>query len=395
MMLPTSAVAAPYQTSSDASTSIALSPVSATSTLTSRYPPISSPRSTSTSSSTSSPNRRSRSRSDNAEPGMNPEASRQTYLLLLTVLPEAIIEAMLNPLIPFLARSLKPLPEYASRGTFEPSADLAPTASVILHELPPKPLSTITHLLPRTSSPSTSTTPVDIGSRSGLFFAAFYFPLLLMNILWGTLSDGPLGRKPILLLGLVICGSAAFTLGSTQYFSVAVFCRFLAGVFGANSTVAKGALGEIHQREDGRAWAYARYGQLFGPILGGLLVSKQTVPSDSLPSASLESSFLETYPYFIPCTFGAVLAALSTLVTVRYFKEPKELRMNRRGGAGYVQVVNQGSNIGDDDEEEQDDDSGHSKRLRWWEPVLNSFKVPIHPKVVFPIGLYHSATWPG
>ncbi|KAJ3138496.1 hypothetical protein HK100_012571 [Physocladia obscura] len=215
---------------------------------------------------------------------MNPTVNDdvpQTYLLLFTVLPEAIIETMLAPLVPFLIRSL--------------SADV----------------------------------PADqleaaIGGRSGLFAGMFYLPLLFTSIIWGTLSD-ILGRKPILLIGLLFSGITTFVLGiNNSSFAIALLCRFFAGVFGSNSIVAKGALGEIHTDEKGRSWAYSAYGSLYaisgimGPLIGGLLVDSNAVKDIS--------DVKKSYPYFNACLFGTVLTAVSIPITIQYFHEPKFLK---------------------------------------------------------------------
>ncbi|KAJ3291872.1 hypothetical protein HDU79_001979 [Rhizoclosmatium sp. JEL0117] len=163
----------------------------------------------------------------------DPEA--QTYLLLLSLLPEAITETMLRPLVPFMIRML--------------SKDLDGD---------------------RLES--------EVGIRAGLFGGVFYMPLLVMNIVWGAASDS-LGRKPILLMGLLFGGLTTIALGlNTSSFQLALVCRFLAGIFGGNSTVAKGALGEIHSDAKGRSWAFSLYGSLYafsgivGPLIGGVLV---------------------------------------------------------------------------------------------------------------------------
>ena len=69
----------------------------------------------------------------------------QIYLLLGSILPEALLESMLLPLYPYIVR----------------------------------------HLLPDSS---------DVGYYTGVFSAAFYMPLFLMNIVWGSASDR-IGRK--------------------------------------------------------------------------------------------------------------------------------------------------------------------------------------------------------
>ncbi len=77
---------------------------------------------------------------------MEPKIKRQIYFVLLSILPEAILDAMLIPLFPFI----------------------------------------VSELLDKNSN--------DVGYFTGVFSSAFYAPLFLMNIVWGWLSD-KMGRK--------------------------------------------------------------------------------------------------------------------------------------------------------------------------------------------------------
>ncbi|KAJ3246085.1 hypothetical protein HDU78_007906 [Chytriomyces hyalinus] len=197
----------------------------------------------------------------------------QTFYLLAALVPEALMENMLAPLVPYMVRML--------------SSDV-PADRI----------------------------EAEIGGRVGMMTAVFYFPLLLMNIVWGSLSDR-IGRKPVLLMGLFFCGLTTLILGiNTTSFAVAIMCRFLAGVFGGNSAVAKGALGEINQTEKGRSWAYAVYSQLYavfgiiGPLLGGFLVSAS------------RSSGASDYPYLAACGVGTALSVVSLAVSYFLFEEP-------------------------------------------------------------------------
>lgn len=76
---------------------------------------------------------------------MNRATRKQIFLILVSIAPEGILEAMLIPLYPFL----------------------------------------VTRLL--------GDTP-EVGYYTGLFSSAFYMPLFLMNIVWGGISD-KYGRK--------------------------------------------------------------------------------------------------------------------------------------------------------------------------------------------------------
>ncbi|KAI9208447.1 major facilitator superfamily domain-containing protein [Polychytrium aggregatum] len=177
----------------------------------------------------------------------------QTFCVLGTIVPEAILEAMLIPLYPFMVRSMM------------------------------------------------KDSVTDIGYYVGLLGSAFYFPLLFMNLVWGGVSDR-YGRKPVLIIGLVVCGICTFTIGTTSSFWVAWMCRFMAGFFGGSSTVAKGMLGEIFTNETDRAWGYAMYGTVYGvagivgPLIGGYLLD----PNDP-------------HPIHYPCMLGVGMVLVSIL----------------------------------------------------------------------------------
>jgi MFS family permease len=98
------------------------------------------------------------------------------------------------------------------------------------------------------------------------------------------------GRKRILIASIIFGGISSFSLGLQSIiiiplglatsFGLACAARVLAGTFGANSTIAKGRIGEISNPTD-RAWSYSMYiimhqvGQIIGPPLGGLLYNSK------------------------------------------------------------------------------------------------------------------------
>ncbi|KAI9338379.1 major facilitator superfamily domain-containing protein, partial [Zopfochytrium polystomum] len=223
-------------------------------------------------------------------PAQSAEASWQLLMLLLAVLPEAVTEAMLTPLAPYMVAQY-----YVS----DPH-----------------------HLI----------APAEIGARAGAFSAAFYFPLLVMNVLWGAWSDR-YGRKIILMAGLLVAAVSVLALGSTRSFYFAVACRVLAGVFGGNSTVAKGGLGELFQDSRGRAWAYAHYGSVYsiagiaGPLLGGILTSSKASSTRDPDAPQPDSDIFTTHPFLLACGFAGALTLFCTFFVWRYLREPRELRL--------------------------------------------------------------------
>ncbi|KAJ3046304.1 hypothetical protein HDV00_000118 [Rhizophlyctis rosea] len=222
---------------------------------------------------------------------------RQVYLLLMSIIPEAILESALVPLYVFMVK--------AQSG--DQSED-------------------------------------GVGYRAGLLPSAFYGPLFLMNMVWGSASD-KIGRKPILVAGLVVGFACALTLGFSTTYVLTFMCRFVAGLFGANSTVAKGMLGEIFNDDTGRAWGYAMYGSVYGmsgivgPFLAGILAN----PSKQYPSTFGGFQFWEKHPYSLPCFLGAALMLGGLYTTIYRLEESERAEVTEEEGA-YMAV-------GEDDEE--------------------------------------------
>jgi MFS family permease len=194
---------------------------------------------------------------------------QQILILLFALFPEAILESTLIPLYPFMVRHLLDIPES------------------------------------------------QVGYYSGLLGSAFYMPLFLTNILWGGVSDR-MGKKPVLLAGLFVCLGTTILIGLSSSFTIAVLCRFIAGVFGANSTVSKGMLGTMNPDQESRGLAYSWYGSVYGisgiigPILGGLLSN----PAHLYPGWFSRDGFFGKCPYFLACLFPALLAICSIFSTI-------------------------------------------------------------------------------
>ncbi|RKO98017.1 MFS general substrate transporter, partial [Caulochytrium protostelioides] len=163
-----------------------------------------------------------------------------------------------------------------------------------------------------------------IGYYAGLLGSCFYAPLFVMNIAWGLASDR-VGRKPVLLLGVLVGGCASLMLSLSSHFWVPFAARLLAGLFGANSTVTKGHLGALMPDEVERSWAYGIYGSVYGimGIVGPLLGSLLTDPARRYPGAVAADGFLAHHPFFLPIITTTALHVAGFVLITRRFEGPK------------------------------------------------------------------------
>ncbi|KAJ3034997.1 hypothetical protein HDV00_004408 [Rhizophlyctis rosea] len=153
--------------------------------------------------------------------------------------------------------------------------------------------------------PPAPTDPSQIGWYVSFLRSAFSLAQVLSSIPIGLLSDR-LGRRPILLLGIV--GNVVCTLlfGLARTIEEAVTARVMLGLVNGNIGVAKSITGEITDSTN-RAQAFSMFGfwssigGIIGPILGGYLSN----PVDKYPSLFGQSTFFRAFPYFLPCLIAA------------------------------------------------------------------------------------------
>ena len=113
------------------------------------------------------------------------------------------------------------------------------------------------------------------GTQIGLLVLSYSAAQLLLAPVWGRLSDR-LGRRPILIVGLL--GSAVSYLVFSYATSIAVLLmsRIMAGIGGANISVAQAYIADITPPEEraanmGLIGAAFGLGFIFGPAIGGIL----------------------------------------------------------------------------------------------------------------------------
>ena len=160
---------------------------------------------------------------------------------------------------------------------------------------------------------------LEVGLWVGLMMMSYSAAQFLFSPFWGSLSDR-LGRKPILLIGLV-GNTIFFTLfGISTSLIMALVARFFAGAFNANIAVAKAYIGDISDKTNlakrmGLIGAAFGVGFTIGPFIGGEFSS----PAEKWDL--FVGTIFDTYPYLLPCLIASLLSTISFFYAIKKLPE--------------------------------------------------------------------------
>ncbi|NOY05805.1 MAG: TCR/Tet family MFS transporter, partial [Chlorobi bacterium] len=133
----------------------------------------------------------------------------------------------------------------------------------------------------------------------GLLVGIFSFMQFIFTPIWGRISDS-VGRKPILLFGLMCSVVGYLMFGLASSLTVLFLSRMLSGLGGANISAAQAYIADVttpFNRAKGMGLIGMAFGLgfVFGPFMGGILVA---------------------YGYEYPGFAAAGLSALSLITTL-------------------------------------------------------------------------------
>lgn len=161
-----------------------------------------------------------------------------------------------------------------------------------------------------------------ISFYAGMVTSAFTFAEFSTGMLWGRLSD-KVGRKPILLMGLVGTGISVLVFGFAPNLPVALFARALGGLLNGNIGVLQTTVAELVPVKEHQPRAYAVMpvvwclGSILGPMIGGALAK----PVDNLPSIFSPGSIWDKFPYLLPNLFSAACVFVGVAVGALFLEE--------------------------------------------------------------------------
>ncbi|KAJ7183235.1 member of major facilitator superfamily multidrug-resistance, DHA1 sub-family [Mycena filopes] len=160
-----------------------------------------------------------------------------------------------------------------------------------------------------------------VGYYVGILQSLFFVTQALTVLHWSRLSDR-IGRKPVILIGLLGLSASMYCFGLSRTFWGLVLSRCLNGALNGNIGVLKSIIAEMTDSTN-IAQAYAvmpiswSTGVILGPVIGGFLAK----PADRFPMIFGDNEFLKAYPYFLPCAIPATFSLVAWLVTFLFLKE--------------------------------------------------------------------------
>ncbi|KAJ2812203.1 hypothetical protein H4S07_001562 [Coemansia furcata] len=168
--------------------------------------------------------------------------------------------------------------------------------------------------------------PKDISHYSSILYMSFSISQTLTIMHWGRLSDR-IGRRPVLIAGLIGILAVSVLFGFTKSFAMAVVVRAATGVFAGNGAVMKSAMAEIAD-DTNRSRMMAllpltwNVGSMVGSGIGGVFSN----PVTQLPGLFGNSKLFAYFPYLLPCLIGSTVAAFGLVVGLFNFKETLVLK---------------------------------------------------------------------
>lgn len=179
----------------------------------------------------------------------------------------------------------------------------------------------------------------EVGTYAGLIESLFALAQFSTVLFWGRLSDR-IGRKPVLLSGLMGLSLGIIAFGLQRTFIGLVLARSFAGAMNGNIAVVKSSLAEITD-DSNKARAFPllplcwALGLMIGPTIGGYTAEAARQYPHSIFN---KYTFFSTYPYFIPCFLAGLLNLVALVLGALFLEETlpsKTSKAQKRSSVGF------------------------------------------------------------
>ncbi|KAK5788808.1 hypothetical protein VI817_009766 [Penicillium citrinum] len=181
-----------------------------------------------------------------------------------------------------------------------------------------------------------------ISAQAGILQGSFTAAQFLTAVFWGRLADASwMGRKRVLLIGLLGTCISCIGFGFSRSFMAAAVFRTLGGVLNSNVGVMRTLIAEIIAEKKYQSRAFLllpmcfNIGVIIGPILGGSLAD----PVNSFPWLFGAGSILggekgiwwmKQWPYALPNVLSAIFIFLSLIAVFLGLDETHETARYRK-----------------------------------------------------------------
>ena len=88
---------------------------------------------------------------------------------------------------------------------------------------------------------------IHVGNKAGYLGGAYFIGNFIGSLLWGWISD-KIGRRPVLLMGMLGTLATELLFGFSQNFAWAIAARFFWGLLNGNMGVSKTYISEVSHR---------------------------------------------------------------------------------------------------------------------------------------------------
>ncbi|KAF5612142.1 tetracycline resistance TCR1 [Fusarium subglutinans] len=170
-----------------------------------------------------------------------------------------------------------------------------------------------------------------ISVYAGMVTSAFTLAEFSTGVLWGRLSD-KIGRKPVLLFGLLGTALSVLVFGFAPSLPVALFARALGGLLNGNIGVLQTTVAELVTVKEHQPRAYTIMpmvwciGSIVGPMIGGALAR----PCISYPEIFPRGTIWDRYPYLLPNLFSAATVFFGVIIGLLFLDETHAEKKSQR-----------------------------------------------------------------
>lgn len=164
--------------------------------------------------------------------------------------------------------------------------------------------------------------PEKIALFVGMITSAFTFAEFSAGVFWGRLSD-KIGRKPVLIMGLIGTAISMLVFGFSPNFATAVVARALGGLLNGNIGVLQTVVAELVPCKEHQPRAYSIMpfmwclGSVIGPYLGGALAR----PVLSYPHLFKPGTIFERFPFLLPNLVCVGILIIGISIGVLFLEE--------------------------------------------------------------------------